>query len=109
MSFSLLNNGIPRLLTEEVLPELHQVFPTLSSVSYMHPFLVIEAEELPQKPWPLTLAGPALWLHKPGLLNDPPNRIGEFALAKQQFNVEGEIKRYETERGNGIGSVQARQ
>jgi hypothetical protein len=95
LPFSLRNNGIPRDPTEEELPELQKLFPTLRSVSYQHPFLVLVVEKLPEQPWPTILADLPLWLTTTPN-GKPPLDLGKFARASQKFNVRGEIKYYET-------------
>jgi hypothetical protein len=93
LPFSLRNNGIPRGPTEEEIPELQKLFPTLRTVGYQHPFLVLGVEKLPEQPWPTILADLPLWL------SATPTRypyldIGKTARASQRFDVGGEIKHY---------------
>jgi hypothetical protein len=95
LPFSLRNNGIPRGPTEEELPELQRLFPTLKIVSYQHPFLVLIVDKLPEQPWPTILADLPLWLTTTRN-GKPPLDLGKFARAHQRFDVRGEIKHYET-------------
>jgi hypothetical protein len=94
LSFSLKDNG-PRTPTEEELPELMRHFPTLRSVGYEHPFLVVIVEDLPNQPWPTIVADLPLWLTTPAK-GRPPVDCGLRARAAQKFHVKGEIKYYET-------------
>ncbi|RDL34702.1 Uncharacterized protein BP5553_07830 [Venustampulla echinocandica] len=95
LSFSLLENGIPRDPREEELPELQRLFPTLRNVSFQHPFLVLLVEKLPEHPWPTILAGLPLWLATTAE-GRPPVNIGSVARSNQRFNVNGKIEYYKT-------------
>ena len=91
LPFSLRNSGIPRLPTEDELPELQRLFPTLKSVGLQQPFLVITVEKLPEQPWPTVIADLPLWLAASPYDHPPPD-FGNFARASQKFNVRGVIK-----------------
>jgi hypothetical protein len=94
LSFSLLNNGIPRGPNEEELPELQKHFPTLRTVSYQHPFLLLRVERLPEQPWQTFVADLPLWLTTPS--HHGPFKIGKVARHSQRFNVKGDIQFFET-------------
>jgi hypothetical protein len=94
-SLNLRENGIPRGPTEEELPELQRLFPTLRNVSYEHPLLILVVEDLPKKPWPMVFANLPLWLTTTEN-SRPPIDIGLMARAAQRFNVKSDIKYYET-------------
>lgn len=94
LSFSLLNNGIPRGPNEDELPELEKHFPTLRTVSYQYPFLLLGVEHLPEQPWPTFVADLPLWLTVASDFG--PFRISKVARHSQTFNVKGDIQLYET-------------
>ena len=95
LSFSLLENGIPRGPNQKELSELRFHFPTMRSASYSHPFLTIRVETLPVQPWPTFVADLPLWLTASSD-DEPPHEIGKMARAVQKFDVDGEIKFLET-------------
>ncbi|KAL5327968.1 hypothetical protein ACEPPN_005674 [Leptodophora sp. 'Broadleaf-Isolate-01'] len=94
LTFSLRQNGRPRGPTEEELPELRQHFPTLQSVSFQHPYLVLVVAALPTQPWPVLVADVPLWLTSDP--NDVPIGIGQMSRASLRFTIEGELIEYET-------------
>jgi hypothetical protein len=94
LPFSLRENGVPRGPTEAELPEFQKLFPTLRTIGYSHPFLVVCVGKLPEKPWPTFVADLPVWLTTS--TDDPPLELGKFARANQTFNVKGEIEYYKT-------------
>jgi hypothetical protein len=94
LPFSFLENGVPRGPTELEFWELRKHFPTLRTASYGHPFLVLRVDNMPDKPWPTFVADLPLWLTTS--VHEPPLDMGKFARAYQEFNVKGNIERYQT-------------
>ena len=94
LSFSLLSNGVPRLPTEAEIEEVRTHFPTMTSLSWAYPLLVISVQELPARPWPTILADLPLWIKKTG--EQSPATMGKFSRSHNKFTIKGEITAYHT-------------
>lgn len=62
LSFTLYQNGTQRNPTQKELEEIFSVFPTCIGVMLMNPLLILQFETLPDRPWPLTIAGMPVYL-----------------------------------------------
>ncbi|KAI9864860.1 MAG: hypothetical protein M1813_002630 [Trichoglossum hirsutum] len=60
--FTLFEHGLPRMPKSDELSILSNLFPTQFALTVVPPMLTIHVRTLPQKPWPLTVAGLPLYL-----------------------------------------------
>ena len=71
--FSLVQDGEPRFPNHTELRKIRELYPDYTDLSFRPPFIVIRFETLPPKPWPVTLAGLALYFTADPLIH-PLNR-----------------------------------
>ncbi|KAL8839278.1 MAG: hypothetical protein Q9170_001795 [Blastenia crenularia] len=62
MDFNLVHEGAIIAPKGHQLIAIRNLFPTAYNISLQTPFIVVTCHELPQKPWPVTVAGLALFL-----------------------------------------------
>ena len=62
LGFNLLVNGEQVSPNQDQVNEIWALFPTCYAVGHLPPFLVIRVQELPPKPWPISVAGLPLFL-----------------------------------------------
>lgn len=63
LDFTLIdNNRLPRNPTQDEFEVLQNLFPSQTGVAVFGPFLTVYVDELPPKPWPVSVAGLPLFL-----------------------------------------------
>lgn len=62
LSFTLYENRVQRNRTQKELDEIFSVVPTCTAVTLMNPFLILQYETLPDRPWPITVAAIPVYL-----------------------------------------------
>ncbi|KAL8713201.1 MAG: hypothetical protein Q9220_002722 [cf. Caloplaca sp. 1 TL-2023] len=62
MDFLLFNNGVFTNPSAQRTRKIMDLFPTSTALNWIPPFIVVVCDVLPPKPWPITVAGVALYL-----------------------------------------------
>ncbi|KAL8734989.1 MAG: hypothetical protein Q9166_001114 [cf. Caloplaca sp. 2 TL-2023] len=99
LPYSLVNFGLATLPPSGDFSEIHKLFPSSFAIEVCPPFLIVLMDNLPTKPWPLTIGG--LPVHfttskddepfKKGQLGRGPRALTHLDLHKSSINISEEV------------------
>ncbi|KAL8691389.1 MAG: hypothetical protein Q9218_003383 [Villophora microphyllina] len=93
MPFELWQSGKQIMPTNEQRQQIKALFPTCFGVGVFPPFLVVRCQDLPPKPWPVTVAGLPLWI-----TSDPDERPMDYGVTAQgpKLTITSELALWKT-------------